>query len=144
MMICPIASMHGIFTYFYYKNQPNVGKYTIHGSYGFSSCQFPMHQTPMPSSSWSSEVVDCVSRWSIGKSSISLREWMLCWQFPWQHLKIHSLNPGVLQWLKLLLLQLVYKSGDWFHLCIKAVKATHTLSFKVYIYIIYIYMVVGL
>jgi len=26
--------MYGIFTYIYPKNQPNVGKYTIHGSYG--------------------------------------------------------------------------------------------------------------
>ena len=25
----------GIFTYIYHKNQPNVGRYTIHGSYGF-------------------------------------------------------------------------------------------------------------
>ena len=24
----------GIFTYIYHRNQPNVGKYTIHGSYG--------------------------------------------------------------------------------------------------------------
>ena len=31
----PIESMYGIFTYIYHKNQPNVGKYTIHGSYGF-------------------------------------------------------------------------------------------------------------
>ena len=30
----PIASMYGIITYIYHKNQPNVGKYTIHGSYG--------------------------------------------------------------------------------------------------------------
>ena len=27
-------SMYGIFTYIYHQNQPNVGKYTIHGSYG--------------------------------------------------------------------------------------------------------------
>ena len=27
-------SMYGIFAYIYHKNQPNVGKYTIHGSYG--------------------------------------------------------------------------------------------------------------
>ena len=27
----PIGSMYGIFTYIYHKNQPNVGKYTIHG-----------------------------------------------------------------------------------------------------------------
>ena len=26
--------MYGIFTYIYHKNQPNVGKYTIHGLYG--------------------------------------------------------------------------------------------------------------
>ena len=34
----PIASMYGIFTYIYHKNQPNVGKYnkySIHGWYGF-------------------------------------------------------------------------------------------------------------
>ena len=30
----PIGSMYGIFTYIYHKNQPNVGKYTIHGWYG--------------------------------------------------------------------------------------------------------------
>ena len=30
----PIGSMYGIFTYIYHGNQPNVGKYTIHGSYG--------------------------------------------------------------------------------------------------------------
>ena len=28
---CPIASMYGIFTYMYHKNQPNIVKYTIHG-----------------------------------------------------------------------------------------------------------------
>ena len=30
----PIGSMYGIFTYIYHKLKPNVGKYTIHGSYG--------------------------------------------------------------------------------------------------------------
>ena len=30
----PIGSMYGIYTYIYHKNQPNVGKYTKHGSYG--------------------------------------------------------------------------------------------------------------
>ena len=33
----PIGSMYGIFTYIYHKNQPNVGKYTIHGSYGYKT-----------------------------------------------------------------------------------------------------------
>ena len=28
--------MYGIFTYIYHKNQPNAGKYTIHGSFGVS------------------------------------------------------------------------------------------------------------
>ena len=31
----PIVSMYGTFSYIYHKNQPNVGKYTIHGSYAF-------------------------------------------------------------------------------------------------------------
>ena len=30
----PIPSMYGIFPYIYHKNEPNVGKYTIHGWYG--------------------------------------------------------------------------------------------------------------
>ena len=30
----PIGSMYGIYTYIYHKNQPNVSKYTIHGSSG--------------------------------------------------------------------------------------------------------------
>ena len=33
-LMIPIGSMYGIFTYIYHKNQPNVGKYTIHGSHG--------------------------------------------------------------------------------------------------------------
>ena len=32
-LILPISS--GIFTYIYHKNPPNVGKYAIHGWYGF-------------------------------------------------------------------------------------------------------------
>ncbi len=33
-MPIPIGSMYSIFTYIYHKIQLNVGKYTIHGSYG--------------------------------------------------------------------------------------------------------------
>ena len=33
--VFPIGSMYGIYPYIYHKNQPNVGKYTIHGSSGF-------------------------------------------------------------------------------------------------------------
>ena len=33
-MLDPIVSMYGTFGYMYHKNQPNVGIYTIHGSYG--------------------------------------------------------------------------------------------------------------
>ena len=32
-----MVSMHGIFTYIHHKNQPNVGIYTIHGSYGIET-----------------------------------------------------------------------------------------------------------
>ena len=35
----PIGSMYGIFTYIWHKFQPDVGKYTIHGSYGLR-CSF--------------------------------------------------------------------------------------------------------
>ncbi len=31
--------MYGIFTYIYHTNQPNVGKYTIHGSYGLNNIE---------------------------------------------------------------------------------------------------------
>ena len=34
-LVYPIGSMYGIFTYIYHKDQPNVGKYTIHGSHGY-------------------------------------------------------------------------------------------------------------
>ena len=34
----PTVSMYGIFSYIYHKNQPNVGTYTIHGSYGIVEC----------------------------------------------------------------------------------------------------------
>ena len=29
--------MYGIFTYIYHENQPNVGKYTVHGWYGIDN-----------------------------------------------------------------------------------------------------------
>ena len=31
----PRGSMYGLYTYIYHTDQPNVGKYTIHGSYGY-------------------------------------------------------------------------------------------------------------
>ena len=33
-MLVTRCSMYGIFTYIYHKFKPNVGKYSIHGSYG--------------------------------------------------------------------------------------------------------------
>ena len=33
--------MYGIFPYIYRKNQPNVGKHTVHGSYGMFFFEFP-------------------------------------------------------------------------------------------------------
>ena len=35
----PIGSMYGILTYIYHENQPNLGKYTLHGSYGIERLQ---------------------------------------------------------------------------------------------------------
>ena len=39
--------MYGIHTYIYHKHQPNVGKYTIHGSYGLYNSSKKMVQFPM-------------------------------------------------------------------------------------------------
>ena len=42
--------MYGIFTYNYHKNRPNVGKYTIHGSYGLGCQRYwnPRNARPSP------------------------------------------------------------------------------------------------
>ena len=41
----PICSMYEIFAYMSHKNQPNVGKYSIHGWYGgmIPYCRIPNH-----------------------------------------------------------------------------------------------------
>jgi len=41
----PIGSMYGIFTYIYPKNQPNVGKYTVHRSYFLLALPFLLGQS---------------------------------------------------------------------------------------------------
>ena len=38
--VYPRGSMYGIFTYIYHKSQLNVGKYTIHGWYGYVNIQY--------------------------------------------------------------------------------------------------------
>ena len=44
MVYIPISSiMYGIFPYIYHKNEPNVGKYTIHGWYGSVLNLVPVH-----------------------------------------------------------------------------------------------------
>ena len=35
LLLYPICSMYGIFTNINPQNHPNVGKYTIHGAYGY-------------------------------------------------------------------------------------------------------------
>ena len=42
------GSMYGISTYIYHRNQPNVGKYTIHGYMG---PHIPIHSLPNPTAS---------------------------------------------------------------------------------------------
>ena len=38
--VLPIGSIYGIFTYISHRNHPDVGKYTIHGSYGLYTVYF--------------------------------------------------------------------------------------------------------
>ena len=56
----PIGSMYGVYTYIYHKNQPNVGTYTIHGSYG--KCPSFPNKTGV----------------------FSLRSWWIGWQERWK------------------------------------------------------------
>ena len=56
----PTGSMYGVYTYIYHKNQPNVGKYTIHGSYG--KCPSFPNKTGL----------------------FSLRSWWIGWQERWK------------------------------------------------------------
>ena len=37
LQIYPICSMYGIFTYIYHRCKPNVGKYFIHGTFGYGN-----------------------------------------------------------------------------------------------------------
>ena len=41
--VYPIGSMYGISTYIYYKSMPNVGKHTIHGSFGYGFLIYIYH-----------------------------------------------------------------------------------------------------
>ena len=77
----PIGSMYGIFTYIYHKNQPNVGKYTIHGSYGsmlvsrrrFFGCRFLSWHL------WQSAMKNC---WKIAAASNFHGTWKIPVFFP--------------------------------------------------------------
>ena len=46
VFLVPIPSMYGIFTYIYHKNQLNVGRYAIHGSYGVYRTQTTVSKRP--------------------------------------------------------------------------------------------------
>ena len=52
--------MYGIYTYIYHKNQPNVGKYTMHGSYGVETTTGPGNVLP-PSTKKNQETQDIQS-----------------------------------------------------------------------------------
>ena len=62
--------MYGTSTYIYHKNQPNVGKYTIHGSYIYlylvhicyiSYCVYKNHSAPC---------TFCESFWNLKKPEV--------------------------------------------------------------------------
>ena len=44
-----IPSTYGVFTYIYHKHQPNVGKYAIHGWYGFLFLRLTIQYHLLPS-----------------------------------------------------------------------------------------------
>ena len=65
--------MYGIFTYIYHKNQPNVGKYTIHGSCGFgaqgSPCTNPIF--PYLAAKGLSCIIEALAKKMEGTNSLS-------------------------------------------------------------------------
>ena len=65
----PIPSMYGIFTYICHKNQPNVGKYTIHGSYGYAKfweCKSVFLVLGCLQIRWKNDLEENISCWSLG------------------------------------------------------------------------------
>ena len=52
IVLYPIGSMYGIFTYIYHKNQLNVGEYIMHGSYGYVSPELTPSQMLHCKTSW--------------------------------------------------------------------------------------------
>ena len=63
--------MYGIFTYIYPKNDPNVGKYSIHGASGI---QF--HQSPVCESKITLQLTEFHSKESIGWECIMELPWL--------------------------------------------------------------------
>ena len=67
-MTFPFASKYGIFTYIYHENQSNVGKYTIHGWYGFYNhpvdIMYMKHLSPAPLAPYDiSKAIFCPGVW---------------------------------------------------------------------------------
>ena len=61
----PICSMYGIFTYIYPKNDPNVGKYSIHGAYGHGEFPWGFSMRPSPSPA------DCAQRVALNAATVA-------------------------------------------------------------------------
>ena len=74
--------MYGIFTYIYHKNQPNVGKYAIHGSSGhWSSTHLTKGLQRSPLRGGSSPPVWCIyaSQRATGQTFLGQPNWDHSW-----------------------------------------------------------------
>ena len=65
--------MYGIFPYIYHKNQPNVGKYTIHGWYGYYSLINGSKRNAYLPSWWSSAAEP---PWAAQKDTVKMGEFL--------------------------------------------------------------------
>ena len=77
-----VGSTYGIFTYMYHKNQPNVGRYTIHGWYGQEKqVAFPMPFLALTLRSWggllvrSSAIINWPFVWTTKKTCGAVPLW---------------------------------------------------------------------
>ena len=116
---CPKQSMYGIFTYIYHKFKPNVGKYTIHGSYGFGVLLIVLIHLPesfdLPTPHWKTQLLE-PGHLAGGKNGLrkfwSLFLWIMIKSYPntnylFIHIDLHHI------YIYIIYIYYIYTKLDW-------------------------------
>ena len=92
----PIGSMYGIFTYIWHKSMVNVGKYSIHGSYGIRNPSAKMENTS--SARKTCFITKFLNHQHDGSMTdpwdekVYIYLWLLMFFFMWINIYVHSRN----------------------------------------------------